>query len=86
MPSKAQHHGAYRPVAQLLRTFREEAHLTQRELGLRLGRPQSWVYNCETRNRRVDLAEFCQWCVGCGVEPVTAVKRFLKLTEKTPRA
>ena len=38
--------------------MREEAGLTQRDLGKCLKKPQSWVYNCETANRRVDLAEF----------------------------
>jgi hypothetical protein len=33
----------------------EEADLTQRQL---LKKPQSWVHNCETANRRVDLTEF----------------------------
>jgi hypothetical protein len=27
------------------------AGLTQRALGKRLGKPQSWVFNCETANR-----------------------------------
>ena len=43
-----------------------------------LGKPQSWVYNCETANRRVDVAEFADWCVGCGVKPQTGFLRFLQ--------
>ena len=62
----------------LLRTFREEAGLTQRALGKLLKKPQSWIYNCETGNRRVDLAEFVAWAKACGVDPVAAVRRFLK--------
>lgn len=58
--------------------MREEAELTQRELGERLKKPQSWVYNCETGNRRVDVTEFIDWVKACGVEPKAAFARFLK--------
>lgn len=75
---KAQHALRYRVVPRLLRIMREEAHLTQRELGKRMAKPQSWVYNCETANRRVDLAEFVAWCQACGVKPLDGMKRFLK--------
>lgn len=78
MAAKAQHALRYRAVPPLLRTMREEADLTQRELGKRMGKPQSWIYNCETANRRVDLAEFLTWCEACGVKPLEGVKRFLK--------
>ncbi len=78
MASKAQHALRYRVVPELMRALREEAGLTQRELGLRLRKPQSWVYNCETGNRRVDLAEFVAWCEACGVKPEAGLRRFLK--------
>ena len=78
MPTKAQHARAYRPLPDLLRAMREEAGLTQRDLGKLAKRPQSWVYNCETGNRRVDLAEFCTWCRACRVEPTSALRRFLR--------
>ena len=64
----------------MLRDMREKAELTQRQLGERLQKPQSWVHNCEVENRRVDLAEFCDWCVACETDPVAAVRRFLKIT------
>lgn len=66
--SKAQHSERYRHVPDLLRRLREEAELTQRELGERLGKPHSWIYNCETGNRRVDVAEFIDWCEACGFD------------------
>ncbi len=78
MLTKAQHARSYPRLPPLLRAMREEAGLTQRELGKQLGRPQSWVYNCETANRRVDLAEFVAWCEACGVKPQTGLSRFLK--------
>jgi hypothetical protein len=57
--------------------LRQEAGLAQRELGNRLRKPQSWVYDCETGNRRVDVTEFVAWTSGCGVEPQAAFARFL---------
>jgi transcriptional regulator with XRE-family HTH domain len=73
--AKAQQHRRYAAVPPFLRRMREEAGLTQRRIGALLKRPQSWVYNCETGNRRVDVAEFCDWCVACNVEPATAIRR-----------
>ncbi len=77
MPSKAQHGIHYRPIPPLLRQFREEARLTQRELGERLNKPQSWIHNCETANRRMDIAEYVQWCRACGVDPLKGFRRAL---------
>ena len=76
--AKAQHARDYRPLPELLRVFREEAGFTQRQLGNRLERPQSWVHNCEIANRRVDVAEFVSWAKACGVDPVVAMRRYLK--------
>ena len=56
-------------VPDLLRELREEAGLTQRDLGELLNVPHQWVHKCETGSRRVDIAEFCDWCEGCGVDP-----------------
>ncbi|OAI52216.1 hypothetical protein AYO44_16690 [Planctomycetaceae bacterium SCGC AG-212-F19] len=79
MATKAQHGKAYRHVPAFLRTMREEAGLTQRDLGKKLRKPQSWVYNCETANRRVDVAEFVAWAEACGLGPQDALARLLEL-------
>jgi hypothetical protein len=44
-----------------------------------LQRPQSWIYNCETANRRMDVAEFIAWVKACGIDPQTAFARFLEM-------
>jgi hypothetical protein len=75
VPTKAQHRPQYEPVPAFLRRIREEAGMTQRQIGEKLDRPQSWVYNCETGNRRVDVAEFCAWCRACRISPATALRR-----------
>jgi transcriptional regulator with XRE-family HTH domain len=74
--AKAQHSPTYRTVPLFLRRIREEAGLTQRQLGARLRKPQSWVYNCETGNRRVDIAEFVRWSEACGLDAEKAFIRF----------
>jgi hypothetical protein len=61
-----------------LRGLREQAGLTQRELGNSLGKPQSWVHNCEVGNRRVDVTEFAAWAIACGLKPTIALGRFLR--------
>lgn len=78
MATKAQHSRRYRPLPSLLRSIREEAGMTQRQLGAAVKKPQSWVYNCEVGNRRVDVAEFCDWCDACRVDPASAIRRFTK--------
>ena len=78
MTTKAQQARAYRHLPPLLRALREEARLTQRELGKRLKKPQSWVYNCESSNRRVDVTEFVAWARACDVDPQEAFARLLE--------
>src|SRR5947199_5842341 len=77
MATKSQHAPAYEPLPVFLRALRDAAGLTQRELGERLGKPQSWVHNCEVANRRVDVTEFAAWASACGVDPREAFARFL---------
>ena len=79
MSTKSQHSPAYDRLRGLLRALREGAGLTQRELGARLNRPQSWVHNCETGNRRLDVTEFAAWAEACGEEPLDAFRRYLEL-------
>jgi len=83
MAIKSQHNPGYERLRVLLRTLREEARLTQRDLGARLGKPQSWIFNCETGNRRVDVTEFIAWAKACDLDPKVAFRRFLRLQEET---
>ncbi len=85
MATKAQHDPDYLPLPPFLRTLREDAGLTQRDVGRELGKPQSWVHNCEIGNRRVDLTEFVKWATACGVDSLEAFRRFLTVagTAKT---
>ena len=78
MSPKAQHSLAYRRLPIFLRNMRQNAGFTQRVLGAKLGRPQSWIQNCETASRRVDITEFIRWARACGLEPMDAFKQFLE--------
>ena len=51
--------------------------MTQRQLGAILKKPQSWVYNCEVANRRVDVTEFIAWARACKVEPGEALRQLM---------
>lgn len=77
MATKSQHTDGYQPFPGLLRKLREEAGHSQRALGDKLERPQSWIHNCEVGNRRVDVSEFCDWCRACEVSPEVGLRRFL---------
>ena len=77
MVVKAQHTETYRVLQRWLRQWRKQAGLTQRGLGVRMRKPQSWVHNCETGNRRVDVTEFVAWTKACRVSPRTAFGRLL---------
>jgi transcriptional regulator with XRE-family HTH domain len=79
MATKSQHSREYRPLPGFLRMLREEAELTQRDLGRRMKKPQSWIYNCESANRRVDVTEFIEWAHACDVDPGQAFRRFVGL-------
>ena len=83
MATKSKHTASYGRLRSFLRTLREEAGLTQRDLGQHLGKPQSWVHNCETGNRRVDVTEFVAWAKACGVDPKDALSKFLELEGTT---
>jgi len=61
--------------------MRENAKLTQRDIGQALNKPQSYVHNCETANRRVDITEFIQWSKACGIDPKKAFAKLLKELE-----
>lgn len=75
---KSQHALSYRNVPKMLREMRERANLTQRDLAKKVGRPQPWVHKTEVGERRIDIAEFLDWCVGCEIDPETAFKELVR--------
>ncbi|MCH8345263.1 MAG: helix-turn-helix domain-containing protein [Planctomycetes bacterium] len=57
----------------MLRQWRLDAGLTQRELGRRLKRPHTFVHKTETGDRRIDPIEFVRWCRACGQDPARCI-------------
>nr|WP_272912635.1 helix-turn-helix transcriptional regulator [Pseudomonas syringae] len=53
----------------LLLEARNAAGMTQKELAVRLGRPQSFVSKTENAERRLDVIEFMDVCRGLGADP-----------------
>ena len=78
MPTKRNHARIYRKVPPFLRELREKAGLTQRQLADRIGQSQWWVARSETGSRRLDVAEFVEFCVACGVEPAKGISELMR--------
>jgi transcriptional regulator with XRE-family HTH domain len=79
MPTKRNQALIYRKVPPFLRTMREEAGLTQRQLADRIKQDQWWVARSETGSRRLDVAEFIEFCIGCRVNPAEALTELTRL-------
>ncbi|MFN0012178.1 MAG: helix-turn-helix domain-containing protein [Phycisphaerales bacterium] len=73
MGTRPQHAASYRRLRALLRTQREQAGLTIRALGAKLGKPYSFVSKTELGERRMDPMEFIAWCRACGADPAKAI-------------
>lgn len=55
------HSSRYRQFLNLLRRARVDAGLTQVQVAVALGRPQSYVAKCEAGERRIDVVELEQF-------------------------
>lgn len=70
---KSMHSAEYRLMRKKLIAMRNDAGLSQRQLGQLLSVPASWVSKVETGERRIDMVEFVWFCAACGANPVDAV-------------
>ena len=59
----------------MLRDWRQDADLTQRDLAKRLKKPASFVAKSELGERRVDPVEMVLWCRACKVKPADAMSK-----------
>lgn len=69
------HDPAYRQVCGLLRQWRENAGLSQRELAARLKKVHTFVAKSEQGERRVDPVELIRWARACDMKPSVALKQ-----------
>ena len=67
----------YNHIAQLLRSERERAGVTQAKLAEDLGVPQSAIAEIEAARRKVGLLEFVQWMEAIGADPRQAFQNML---------
>ena len=67
-----------RTLARLIEA-RKKAGVTQTQLAMKLGRPQSFVAKYEGRERRLDVAEYIAIARALGADPY----RLLRGAEKT---
>ena len=79
MPTKRNQALIYRKVPAFLRELRERAGLTQRQLADRIEQSQWWVARSETGSRRLDVAEFVEFCIGCRIDPAKALTELARL-------
>ena len=79
--AKSQHAQRYREIPGLLRRMRQAAAMTQRELAKRLRVSHVHIHKSETGSRRVDIAEFVDWCRACDVDPQEGFVQLLKLRQ-----
>lgn len=52
--------------------------VSQHDLAVKLGKPQSYISKIEQGERRVDVAEFIELCIAMEVSPVDLFEEILK--------
>ena len=57
----------YAQLLHVLKAARQEAGLTQTEVGRRFGAHASFVSKCESGERRIDVVELAEFCQAYGV-------------------
>ena len=73
--SKSLHSEAWKRLLSGLIAAREDAGVTQIELGQRLNRTQSFISKVERGERRLDVVEFCEWARLLGYQPDELIVR-----------
>jgi len=49
------------------------------QLAERIGQSQWWVARSESGSRRIDVAEFIEFCIGCRMAPPAALNELMKM-------
>lgn len=74
---------AHKEIVSAVKTMRERAKLTQRQLADAVGREHSFIGRIETGQRRVDLVELVVICRACGVDPEVEIAKLVKELKTT---
>lgn len=65
-----------------LRRARTAAGITQVQAAEKLGRPQSFISNCESGERRVDVAEFLVLCELYAADPCEILRSISRKSDR----
>ena len=65
--------------------MREESGLTQRELAEIMDEHRSFVWKCESGERRLDAVELVRWCLACGADSGAAFAQIRKNVKSAKR-
>jgi hypothetical protein len=82
MGTRSLHTPEYRRMCLLLRSVREKAGLSTRDLGAKLDRPYSYVSKTERAERRMDPVEFIDWCRACRTDPRKAIATLCRKSKR----
>lgn len=63
-------------------SVRKATDITQVELAVRLGKPQSFVSKVERGERRLDVIEFCQVAEALDRDPAKLLQEFISLNHR----
>lgn len=76
----------YEVAPVLLSRLRQDAGLTLRDMAKILDRSHGHVHRMETRQRPIELVEFCRMARAAGLDPADALRRFLEAWEEQAHA
>ena len=79
---KSTHTPEYELLCVQIRSAREDAGLTQRDLAARLKVPHSWIAKVESGERRIDLIEFFWFVSECDSDPMIILQRLVRQIAK----
>jgi transcriptional regulator with XRE-family HTH domain len=68
----------HRALCELLVAARHKAGLSQTELAIKLGKPQSFVAKYEGGERRLDIVEFVAVARALGADPIALLRSLLR--------
>jgi transcriptional regulator with XRE-family HTH domain len=73
--TKSLHTPEYEHFRLLMVAARERVAMTQADVALRLGRPQSFISKYESGERRLDVVEFVKICLVLRVDPLEIIAK-----------
>ncbi len=79
MGSSRVHASDYKIFCTLLKEWRTEAKMSQRQLASQLNQTQCYIWKCEAGERRIDPIEWIAWIEATGTPHKTAFSKVKEL-------